>query len=94
MFPIFLGHFCPPDPDPGTLLNPDPTRIWKRIRIYNTKDNTCDHFYDLKVTKKCEVVWVACLIESVKTVSILAMRTWRPLIMAITSMSANFSSLE
>jgi hypothetical protein len=32
--------------------------------------------------------------ESVKTVSILAMRTWRPLIMAMTSMRANFSSLE
>jgi hypothetical protein len=39
-------------------------------------------------------VVVACLMESVKTVSILAMRTWSPLIMAITSMSANFSSLE
>jgi hypothetical protein len=72
-----------PDPYP----DPDPEHQRQHfLTFYN--------FYDLKVTTKWEVVWVACLIESVKTVSILAMRTWSPLIIAITSMSANFSSLE
>jgi hypothetical protein len=33
---MFVGHFCPPDTDPGTPLNPDPIRIRPRIRIHST----------------------------------------------------------
>jgi hypothetical protein len=38
LFSVFVGQFCPRDPDTdlGTPLNPDPIRIRPRIRIHST----------------------------------------------------------